>query len=46
VTAQPTARRVFAVVPAAGRGERFAAQTPDRAPKQYAALCGATVIEW
>ena len=52
------ARRVWAVVPAAGRGERFAAPaaaTPAAsaagaaaagAPKQYAALLGATVIEW
>jgi 2-C-methyl-D-erythritol 4-phosphate cytidylyltransferase/2-C-methyl-D-erythritol 2,4-cyclodiphosphate synthase len=36
------ARRVWAVVPAAGRGERFDAASP----KQYAPLLGATVIEW
>ena len=36
------ARRVWAVVPAAGRGERFAAATP----KQYAPLLGASVLEW
>jgi 2-C-methyl-D-erythritol 4-phosphate cytidylyltransferase / 2-C-methyl-D-erythritol 2,4-cyclodiphosphate synthase len=46
VTLEPTARRVFAVVPAAGRGERFQAQTHSSAPKQYASLRGATVIEW
>jgi 2-C-methyl-D-erythritol 4-phosphate cytidylyltransferase/2-C-methyl-D-erythritol 2,4-cyclodiphosphate synthase len=62
VTPAPSARRVFAVVPAAGRGERFEAPagspegsiagapagTPaaGRSPKQYAELCGATVIEW
>lgn len=39
------ARRVFAVLPAAGRGARF---DPSAAavPKQYAPLRGATVIEW
>ncbi len=38
------ARRVFAIVPAAGRGERFA---PGAAtPKQYAPLAGRTLIEW
>jgi 2-C-methyl-D-erythritol 4-phosphate cytidylyltransferase/2-C-methyl-D-erythritol 2,4-cyclodiphosphate synthase len=36
------ARRLWAIVPAAGRGERFGAV----APKQYAALRGATLIEW
>jgi 2-C-methyl-D-erythritol 4-phosphate cytidylyltransferase / 2-C-methyl-D-erythritol 2,4-cyclodiphosphate synthase len=39
-------RRVWAIVPAAGRGERFAASTPGSAPKQYAPLLGATVLEW
>ncbi|MEP6885344.1 MAG: 2-C-methyl-D-erythritol 2,4-cyclodiphosphate synthase [Gammaproteobacteria bacterium] len=44
-------RRVWAIVPAAGRGARFAAATdasPGDAspPKQYAALHGATVLEW
>jgi 2-C-methyl-D-erythritol 4-phosphate cytidylyltransferase / 2-C-methyl-D-erythritol 2,4-cyclodiphosphate synthase len=38
--------RVWAIVPAAGRGERFAASTPGLAPKQYAPLLGATVLEW
>jgi 2-C-methyl-D-erythritol 4-phosphate cytidylyltransferase/2-C-methyl-D-erythritol 2,4-cyclodiphosphate synthase len=37
------AGRIWAVVPAAGRGERFASVG---GPKQYAALAGATVIEW
>jgi 2-C-methyl-D-erythritol 4-phosphate cytidylyltransferase / 2-C-methyl-D-erythritol 2,4-cyclodiphosphate synthase len=44
------ARRVWAVVPAAGRGARFesAQSNPSRgnAPKQYAPLLGATVLEW
>jgi 2-C-methyl-D-erythritol 4-phosphate cytidylyltransferase/2-C-methyl-D-erythritol 2,4-cyclodiphosphate synthase len=39
-------RRVWAIVPAAGRGARFAASTPSSAPKQYAPLLGATVLEW
>jgi 2-C-methyl-D-erythritol 4-phosphate cytidylyltransferase/2-C-methyl-D-erythritol 2,4-cyclodiphosphate synthase len=44
------ARRVWAIVPAAGRGARFAAsaeQSPASSlPKQYASLLGATVLEW
>jgi 2-C-methyl-D-erythritol 4-phosphate cytidylyltransferase / 2-C-methyl-D-erythritol 2,4-cyclodiphosphate synthase len=39
-------RRVWAIVPAAGRGTRFAAPTQSSAPKQYAMLLGATVLEW
>jgi 2-C-methyl-D-erythritol 4-phosphate cytidylyltransferase / 2-C-methyl-D-erythritol 2,4-cyclodiphosphate synthase len=60
-------RRVWAIVPAAGRGARFAESTEGSsstqvsptqgpptqvsptqgpAPKQYAALLGATVLEW
>jgi 2-C-methyl-D-erythritol 4-phosphate cytidylyltransferase/2-C-methyl-D-erythritol 2,4-cyclodiphosphate synthase len=39
-------RRVWAIVPAAGRGARFSASTPGSAPKQYALLHGATVLEW
>jgi 2-C-methyl-D-erythritol 2,4-cyclodiphosphate synthase/2-C-methyl-D-erythritol 4-phosphate cytidylyltransferase len=39
-------RRVWAIVPAAGRGERFAAAAEGSAPKQYATLLGATVLEW
>jgi 2-C-methyl-D-erythritol 4-phosphate cytidylyltransferase/2-C-methyl-D-erythritol 2,4-cyclodiphosphate synthase len=38
------ARRVWAIVPAAGRGARFA--SAEHPPKQYAPLFGATVIEW
>jgi 2-C-methyl-D-erythritol 4-phosphate cytidylyltransferase len=45
VTTAVTARRVFAVVPAAGRGARFD-PTVNASPKQYAALLGASVIEW
>jgi 2-C-methyl-D-erythritol 4-phosphate cytidylyltransferase/2-C-methyl-D-erythritol 2,4-cyclodiphosphate synthase len=40
------ARRVWAIVPAAGRGARFAASTEASAPKQYAPLLGTTVVEW
>lgn len=40
------ARRVWAIVPAAGRGARFAASAASAAPKQYAPLRGATVLEW
>ncbi len=43
-------RRVWAIVPAAGSGARFAAGAtagaPGAAPKQYASLSGATVLEW
>lgn len=42
MTPDTAARRVWAILPAAGRGARFAAATP----KQYALLRGATVIEW
>jgi 2-C-methyl-D-erythritol 4-phosphate cytidylyltransferase/2-C-methyl-D-erythritol 2,4-cyclodiphosphate synthase len=38
-------RRVWAVVPAAGRGARFET-TQANGPKQYARLAGATVLEW
>ena len=38
-------RRVWAVVPAAGRGARFES-TQANEPKQYARLAGATVLEW
>lgn len=41
----PLRRRYWAIVPAAGRGARFAS-SPDALPKQYAILAGATVIEW
>jgi 2-C-methyl-D-erythritol 4-phosphate cytidylyltransferase/2-C-methyl-D-erythritol 2,4-cyclodiphosphate synthase len=39
-------RRVWAIVTAAGRGARFAASAEEAAPKQYAPLLGATVLEW
>jgi 2-C-methyl-D-erythritol 4-phosphate cytidylyltransferase / 2-C-methyl-D-erythritol 2,4-cyclodiphosphate synthase len=39
-------RRVWAIVPAAGRGDRFAESVQGGAPKQYAPLHGATVLEW
>jgi 2-C-methyl-D-erythritol 4-phosphate cytidylyltransferase/2-C-methyl-D-erythritol 2,4-cyclodiphosphate synthase len=42
----PATRRVWAIVPAAGRGARFAASAESPLPKQYAPLCGATVLEW
>jgi 2-C-methyl-D-erythritol 4-phosphate cytidylyltransferase/2-C-methyl-D-erythritol 2,4-cyclodiphosphate synthase len=42
----PAARRVWAIVPAAGRSSRFTASAPQSAPKQYAPLAGATVLEW
>jgi 2-C-methyl-D-erythritol 4-phosphate cytidylyltransferase / 2-C-methyl-D-erythritol 2,4-cyclodiphosphate synthase len=46
VTASSQAHRVWAVVPAAGRGERFeAASGAQRLPKQYADLLGSTVLE-
>jgi len=45
VTPAVPARRVFAVVPAAGRGARFDPSAKG-SPKQYAPLLGATVIEW
>ncbi len=40
-----TSRRVWAIVPAAGRGARFESASIDY-PKQYAPLLGATVLEW
>jgi 2-C-methyl-D-erythritol 4-phosphate cytidylyltransferase/2-C-methyl-D-erythritol 2,4-cyclodiphosphate synthase len=41
-----TTRRVWAIVPAAGHGARFAASASRPTPKQYAPLHGATVLEW
>jgi 2-C-methyl-D-erythritol 4-phosphate cytidylyltransferase/2-C-methyl-D-erythritol 2,4-cyclodiphosphate synthase len=38
-------RRLWAIVPAAGRGERFAAANHD-IPKQYTPLAGKSLIEW
>ena len=55
MTAPVLPRRLWAVVPAAGRGTRFASAAPAvddvtaasiALPKQYAPLAGATVIEW
>jgi 2-C-methyl-D-erythritol 4-phosphate cytidylyltransferase / 2-C-methyl-D-erythritol 2,4-cyclodiphosphate synthase len=46
VTAPQKARRIWAVVPAAGRGERFERSAgAAQLPKQYAPLAGATVLE-
>ena len=45
MTSAVPARRVFAVVPAAGRGARFDSESKGF-PKQYAPLLGASVIEW
>ncbi len=39
-------RRLWAIVPAAGRGERFALAKPDAIPKQYTPLLGSSVLEW
>jgi len=41
-----TARRLWAIVPAAGRGERFASAASPSIPKQYTALLGKSVLEW
>jgi len=47
VIALQKARRIWAVVPAAGRGERFERSTgASHPPKQYAPLAGTTVLEW
>jgi len=47
VTPPAAARRVWAIVPAAGRGERFEATGfAQRVPKQYAPLLGSSVLEW
>ena len=40
------ARRLWAIVPAAGRGERFAAAASSSIPKQYTQLRGKSVLEW
>src|SRR5258707_735106 len=42
----PATRRLWAIVPAAGRGERFALAKPDAIPKQYTQLLGGSVLEW
>lgn len=41
----PAPRRLWAIVPAAGRGERFASAAQG-IPKQYSALLGKSVLEW
>ena len=41
----PAERRFWAIVPAAGRGERFAPATHGL-PKQYTPLAGQCVLEW
>jgi 2-C-methyl-D-erythritol 4-phosphate cytidylyltransferase/2-C-methyl-D-erythritol 2,4-cyclodiphosphate synthase len=46
VNPSAAARRLWAIVPAAGRGERFETATLNAGPKQYAQLEGATVLEW
>jgi 2-C-methyl-D-erythritol 4-phosphate cytidylyltransferase/2-C-methyl-D-erythritol 2,4-cyclodiphosphate synthase len=38
-------RRLWAIVPAAGRGERFASATHSL-PKQYTTLLGHSILEW
>jgi 2-C-methyl-D-erythritol 4-phosphate cytidylyltransferase/2-C-methyl-D-erythritol 2,4-cyclodiphosphate synthase len=40
------ARRLWAIVPAAGRGERFASAASLSIPKQYTPLLGKSVLEW
>jgi 2-C-methyl-D-erythritol 4-phosphate cytidylyltransferase / 2-C-methyl-D-erythritol 2,4-cyclodiphosphate synthase len=40
------ARRLWAIVPAAGRGERFATGASLNIPKQYTPLRGKSVLEW
>ena len=42
----PAARRLWAIVPAAGRGERFASAAGSSIPKQYTPLRGRSVLEW
>jgi 2-C-methyl-D-erythritol 4-phosphate cytidylyltransferase/2-C-methyl-D-erythritol 2,4-cyclodiphosphate synthase len=42
----PATRRLWAIVPAAGRGERFALDKPHNLPKQYTQLLGSSVLEW
>ncbi len=43
---RPAARRVWAVIPAAGSSQRFNSSGISGKPKQYAPLHGATVLEW
>jgi 2-C-methyl-D-erythritol 4-phosphate cytidylyltransferase/2-C-methyl-D-erythritol 2,4-cyclodiphosphate synthase len=46
MTPASVVRRVWAIVPAAGRGMRFSPGALDSTPKQYAPLLGASVLEW
>jgi 2-C-methyl-D-erythritol 4-phosphate cytidylyltransferase / 2-C-methyl-D-erythritol 2,4-cyclodiphosphate synthase len=39
-------RRLWAIVPAAGRGERFASSAQQHLPKQYTPISGSSVLEW
>ncbi|HEY2779963.1 MAG TPA: 2-C-methyl-D-erythritol 4-phosphate cytidylyltransferase [Steroidobacteraceae bacterium] len=43
---EPAARRLWAIVPAAGRGERFSTGSTHGVPKQYTPLLGRSVLEW
>jgi 2-C-methyl-D-erythritol 2,4-cyclodiphosphate synthase/2-C-methyl-D-erythritol 4-phosphate cytidylyltransferase len=43
---EPAARRLWAIVPAAGRGERFSTDSTHGVPKQYTPLLGRSVLEW
>jgi 2-C-methyl-D-erythritol 4-phosphate cytidylyltransferase/2-C-methyl-D-erythritol 2,4-cyclodiphosphate synthase len=43
---EPAARRLWAIVPAAGRGERFSSAGPRGVPKQYTPLLGRSILEW
>ncbi|MFO1468174.1 MAG: 2-C-methyl-D-erythritol 4-phosphate cytidylyltransferase [Steroidobacteraceae bacterium] len=45
MTAEGPAERCWAIVPAAGRGERFGTATAPSARKQYSELAGSSVIE-
>jgi 2-C-methyl-D-erythritol 4-phosphate cytidylyltransferase / 2-C-methyl-D-erythritol 2,4-cyclodiphosphate synthase len=42
----PAEHRLWAIVPAAGRGERFASNETPNLPKQYTPLLGSSVLEW
>jgi 2-C-methyl-D-erythritol 4-phosphate cytidylyltransferase/2-C-methyl-D-erythritol 2,4-cyclodiphosphate synthase len=46
VSRPAAARRVWAVVPAAGQGRRFDSPAADAPPKQYARVLGASLLEW
>ena len=41
-----TMRRLWAIVPAAGRGERFTLGSSQAIPKQYTQLSGSSLLEW